>query len=109
MLKINLLDRNFIHQVSSCFGKQQKYFEWYRNLDKVSLGAFFTDSCLSAVLKTNYQYNYGWLLEPPEIFNASYKYFFDNPIKFKRKHPVLFFYLSSIFNQPHDEITRNIQ
>ena len=74
MVTINLRDKNFAGDVSSCHFLTNKYVKWERTNIKVSKSCFITDLCLLDVYKAaNIQRKVAWILEPkeisPEIYN----------------------------------------
>lgn len=74
MVKINLRDKNFTGDASSCHFQTNDNVVWERTNNKVSRSCFITDQCLQDVYKaTNIQRKVAWLLEPreisPEIYN----------------------------------------
>lgn len=79
MVKINLRDKNFGGNKSSCHLRTNKYVEWETGNERVSNSCFITDLCLPDVLKAkNVKRKIAWLLEPYAINPHMYEWIKSN-------------------------------
>lgn len=79
MVKINIRDKNFSGEPSSCHKGVNKYVEWEFNNIPVSKTCFITDMCLGDVYKaTGVKRKVAWILEPRAIFPQVYQWIEQN-------------------------------
>lgn len=79
MVKINIRDKNFIGDNSSCHGSNSTLVEWVRENIPVSNSCFLTDLCLADVYKASgVKRKIAWLLEPNAINPEMYKWIAQN-------------------------------
>lgn len=79
MVKINIRDKNFIGEPSSCHQGKNKFVEWEFNNTKVSKSCFITDQCLMDVYKAQHvERKIAWILEPRAIFPQVYEWIQQN-------------------------------
>jgi hypothetical protein len=78
-MKVNIRDRNFGHDISSCANTPSKYIEWVRDNVPVSDVCFITDMCLEDVKKASgVKRKVAWILEPRSIHPHSYAWIEKN-------------------------------
>jgi hypothetical protein len=79
MIKLNLLDKNFITwDKSSCHLAENKYIEWITE-SIVSNSCFITDQCLVSVSKLSHtKRKIAWILEPRSIYPDVYHWIAQN-------------------------------
>ena len=74
-VKINIRDKNFVGDDSSCHKSDTKYIEWIRDNTPVSTSVFITDLCLPDILRASksIKRKIAWILEPraihPQVYN----------------------------------------
>ena len=79
MVKINIRDKNFGGEPSSCHNGVNKYVEWEFNNIPTSNSCFITDLCLLDVYKaTNVKLKIAWILEPKAIHPGVYDWIEKN-------------------------------
>ena len=79
MVKINIRDKNFGGEPSSCHKGINEHVEWEFGNTKVSKSCFITDLCLSDVSKaTHVERKIAWLLEPDAIHPQIYSWIRSN-------------------------------
>lgn len=82
-VRINLRDKNFAGEPSSCHKGVNKYVEWVRDNELVSKSCFYTDMCLQDVDKNNASKRHiAWLNEPRAIHGQWYDWIAENNRKF---------------------------
>lgn len=75
MVKINIRDKNFGGEPSSCHKGANKYVEWCFDNEVVSNSCFITDMCLPDILKAkNIKRKIAWILEPRAIHPQVYEW-----------------------------------
>jgi hypothetical protein len=80
MVKVNLVDTNFVGEPSSCHKGINKYIEWDRGDALVSRTVFFTDNCLQHALNCSdkVKRKVAWILEPRAIHPHVYDWIDTN-------------------------------
>lgn len=79
MVKVNIRDKNFGGEPSSCHNGTNKFVEWEFGNTKVSKSCFITDLCLPDVLKAQHvDRKIAWILEPKAIFPQVYSWIEQN-------------------------------
>lgn len=79
MVKINIRDKNFGGEPSSCHNGKNKFVEWEFGNIKVSKSCFITDMCLPDVFKSkNINRKIAWVLEPRAIHPHVYDWIEKN-------------------------------
>jgi hypothetical protein len=79
MVKINIRDKNFGGEPSSCHQGVNKHVEWEFGNTPVSNTCFITDLCLPDVRKaSNVKRKVAWILEPRAIHPQVYQWIEDN-------------------------------
>ena len=79
VMKVNIRDRNFGHDISSCANTPSKHIEWVRDNTPVSDVCFITDMCLEDVkIASGVKRKVAWILEPRSIHPHSYKWIEEN-------------------------------
>jgi len=79
MVKINIRDKNFGGEPSSCHNGTNKFVEWEFGNTKVSKSCFITDLCLPDVHKAHHvDRKIAWILEPRAIFPQVYDWIEQN-------------------------------
>lgn len=79
MVKVNIRDKNFGGEPSSCHKGVNKYVQWEFNNNPVSKSCFITDMCLPDVLKASgVQRKIAWILEPRAIHSQCYEWIEQN-------------------------------
>lgn len=77
--KVNIRDRNFSHDISSCADTPTKHIEWCRDNVEVSKSCFLTDLCLTDIHKAvNVKRKVAWILEPRSIHPHTYNWIEQN-------------------------------
>lgn len=74
MYRLNLRDRNFRNDLSSCKYNNSQRIEWVRSPDSVSNSCFFTDLCLLEAGESRARRRVAWLLEPEGINPKTYEW-----------------------------------
>lgn len=74
MVKVNIRDKNFDGEPSSCHKGTNKFVEWVFRNELVSNSCFITDMCLPDVIKAKHvKRKIAWILEPraihPHVYN----------------------------------------
>jgi len=85
MVKLNIRDKNFGGEASSCHNGTNKYVEWEFGNVKVSKSCFFTDLCLQDVKKLRpgvVERKIAYLQEPRSINPGMYQWTKDNNREF---------------------------
>lgn len=79
-IKINLRDKNFVGDDSSCHKSNSKYINWVRDNTPVSNSVFITDLCLPDILRAskNIKRKIAWILEPKAIHPQVYTWVEQN-------------------------------
>lgn len=79
-IKINLRDRNFIGDDSSCHKGTSKYIQWVRENTGVSDTVILTDLCLPDIIKASksIKRKVAWVLEPRAIHPQIYEWIEHN-------------------------------
>jgi hypothetical protein len=79
MVKINIRDKNFGGEPSSCHEGVNKFVEWEFDNIKVSKSCFITDMCLPDITKAQgVERKIAWILEPRAIFPHVYNWIESN-------------------------------
>ena len=79
MVKLNIRDKNFGGEPSSCHKGTNKHVEWEFENNKVSKSCFITDLCLEDVYKAKaVERKIAWLLEPRSINPKMYEWIKTN-------------------------------
>ena len=79
MVKINIRDKNFGGEPSSCHKGVNKHVQWEFGNDPVSKSCFITDLCLTDVLKAKgVKRKIAWILEPRAIHPHVYQWIEQN-------------------------------
>lgn len=79
VMKVNIRDKNFGHDISSCANTPSKHIEWVRDNTPVSTTCFITDLCLHEVVKAKgVRRKVGWILEPRSIHPHVYDWIEKN-------------------------------
>ena len=79
MVKINIRDKNFDGEPSSCHKGINKYVEWEFGNNPVSKSCFITDQCLGDIYKAKgVKRKIAWILEPRAIFPQVYEWIEEN-------------------------------
>jgi len=79
MVKINIRDKNFGGEPSSCHNGTNKFVEWEFGNVKASKSCFITDLCLTDVYKAQHvDRKIAWILEPKAIFPQVYTWIEQN-------------------------------
>lgn len=79
MVKINIRDKNFAGEPSSCHKGINKYVEWEFKNVPVSKTCFITDMCLGDVYKAaGVKRKVAWILEPRAIYPQVYQWIEQN-------------------------------
>ena len=83
MVRINIRDKNFDGEPSSCHRGKNKHVEWVFNNELVSRSCFITDMCLADVSKASgVKRKIAWILEPKAIHPHVYEWIAVNNKKF---------------------------
>jgi len=78
-MKVNIRDKNFGHDISSCANTPSKHIEWVRDNSPVSTTCFITDLCLHEVVKAKgVKRKVAWILEPRSIHSHVYDWIEKN-------------------------------
>lgn len=79
MVEVNIRDKNFGGELSSCHRGTNKIVKWNFSNNPVSKSCFITDLCLVDVLKaSNIKRKIAWMLEPRAIHPNMYKWIEEN-------------------------------
>jgi hypothetical protein len=79
MVRVNLRDKNFGTDPSSCHNGINKHVEWVRENTLISNSCFITDQCLLDIYKAkNVKRKIAWILEPKAIFPQVYNWIEQN-------------------------------
>lgn len=79
MVKVNIRDRNFAGEPSSCHKGTNKFVEWEFGNTPVSKSCFITDQCLGDVYRARgVKRKIAWILEPRAIFPNVYEWIEQN-------------------------------
>ena len=79
VMKVNIRDKNFAHDISSCANTSSRYIEWVRDNTPVSKSCFITDLCLHDVHKAAaVKRKVAWILEPRSIHPQTYAWIEQN-------------------------------
>jgi hypothetical protein len=79
MVKINIRDKNFDGEPSSCHEGVNKYVQWEFGNLPVSKSCFITDQCLGDIYKARgVKRKIAWVLEPRAIFPQVYQWIEEN-------------------------------
>lgn len=79
MVKINIRDKNFAGDLSSCHKGSNKFVEWEFGNTPVSKTCFITDMCLGDIYKAKgVKRKVAWILEPRAIYPHVYQWIEEN-------------------------------
>ena len=99
MVEVNIRDKNFGGEPSSCHKGVNKYVKWNFSNKPVSDACFITDMCLNDIHKASgVKRKVAWLLEPSAIHPHIYQWIEQNNRLFDFVLTLLFLYIiNSLF------------